>query len=355
MARAVSRLRREAAERLEAEGRYDWAAGETLSAPPDWEEAARNERRMAERYRAWAAANPVTYAPNMYESASRHYKGMPLETVNPVDDTVIMPPPRYDERLQKWTAPKNVFDGNVLGRRRFLFEIDGMSIEGQKALLEPLLKARVIQRVVFSGNKSLHCVIEEEDEPGASPGEAEYKWAWRFMAYKYFGDGRFRDLSLPMKIDNTFKEVVDNRCGHPSRTTRSPFAIRKDEATGWEPAEQKLLYFEGGRHGSLWRRVYRRMKEREGWERERMRRRARQDAYRNLGSGKKTPNEAARRFMGRDMSDGWKHSLLPSAVGSLLACGYTPEEVALVFSPYGRELQVFAAHVCGYLEGRGRK
>ena len=52
---------------------------------------------------------------------------MPLETVNPIDDSVQLPQPHYDAKLGKMVAPKNVYDKNVLSRRRFLFEIDGMA------------------------------------------------------------------------------------------------------------------------------------------------------------------------------------------------------------------------------------
>jgi len=358
MSLTIGESRRQIVERVLAESRYDWAQGAAVIGALDDDEAARNERRMADRYRAWESANLVTYTPSKYQSAFRRYDGMPpvqFETVNPIDDTKEIPEPYYDHKLNKKVYPKNVYDKNVVSRRRFLYEIDGMALEDQKTLLEPLLKAGVIQRVVFSGNKSLHCVIEENDEPNAFPDDEMYKWAWRFMAFKYFKDYRFRDLTLPMKIDNGFEEVVDNRCGHPSRTTRSPFAVRQDESTGGKPVEQKLLYFENVRSNSLWRNVwnnaYRHMKARE----EAYRRRAQREAYRNRDQGKKVPNEAARRFMGGDMSDGWKHASLGSAVASLKACGYSREEVAGIFRPYSKELQIFAMHSFDWFERRDRK
>jgi len=342
-------------ERLRAESRYDWAVGATISFAPDDDEAARNERRMADRYRAWAAGNLVTYAPSKFESAFRQYKDMPFETINPINDTVVLPEAHYDDKLKKWNVPKNVFDKNVINRRRFLYEIDGMALADQRALLEPLLKEHVIQRVVFSGNKSLHCVIEEEDEPDASPDEEMYKWVWRFMAYRYFHDGRFRVMTLPMQIDKSFIAVVDSACGHPSRTTRSPFAMRKDETTGGKSVEQKLLYFEGVRVDSGWRKVFQQMKLREEADRERMRKRSQHYAYQNRDREKKIPNEAARRFMGGDMSDGWKHDNVGSAVASLKACGYSREEVAGIFAQYKRELQVYAMHSYDFFERKDGK
>ena len=349
--------RRQIADRLLAGSHYDWVIGDTITWAPDEEEVARFERRMAERYRTWAASTLITYTPSTFESAFGVYKNknMPYETVNPINDQVELPDPYIDKKRNKWVVPKNVFDKNVLSRRRFLFEIDGMALEDQRSILEPLLKAHIIQRVVFSGNKSLHCVIEEEDEPEASPDDEMYKWAWRFMAFKFFKDYRFKDLSLPMKIDNTYLEVVDNRCGHPSRTTRSPFAMRCDESTGNKPVEQKLLYFEPVRFDSLWRNVWRQVKAREQAERERMQRQARRDAYKNRDREKKVPNEAARRFIGGDNSDGWKHANLGSAVASLMACGYSREEIVRIFEPYKKELQTFAMHAYEYFERRDRK
>jgi len=351
----VAESRRQAMARALAGGGYDWAAGADLAWTPDAEDAAEIERRMVTRYRTWAAANPMTQTPGTFESAFRHYRDMPFETVNPINDTIQLPEPHYDEKLRKWSAPKNVFDRNVLSRRRFLYEIDGLTLEDQRKLLEPLLRRGVVQRVVFSGHKSLHCVIEEADEPEASPDDETYKYAWRFMACKYFNDMRFHDLRLPMRIDPKWQEVVDNRCGHPSRTTRSPFAIRKDEKTGWKPVEQKLLYFQNVRADSGWREAYRRAKADEADEIERARRRAQAAAYRNRDRGRKIPNEAARRFIGGDQSDGWKHANMGSAVASMKACGYSREEVAAVFESYEKELQTFAMNAYDFFERRDRR
>jgi len=352
---AVAESRRQAMARAVAGGGYDWAAGADLAWTPDAEDAAEIGRRMVLRYRTWAAANPMTQTPGKYESAFRRYKDMQFETVNPVDDTIVLPEPHFDARLQKWVSPKNVFDKNVLSRRRFLYEIDGMSLDDQRKLLEPLLRRGVIQRVVFSGCKSLHCIVEEEDEPDASLDDEMYKYAWRYMAFRFFHDLRFQNLRLPMRIDGRCPEVVDNRCGHPSRTTRSPFAVRKDEKTGWKPVEQKLLYFQNVRVFSGWRGAYERAKADEADEIERARRRAQAAAFRCRDRGRKTPNEAARRFIGGDQSDGWKHASLPSAVGSLVACGYGRDEVAGIFRQYKKELQTFAMNAYDYFERRDRR
>ncbi len=54
-----------------------------------------------------------------------------------------------------------------------MFGSDGMARADQRGLLEPLLRQRRIQRVVLSGHKSLHCVIEEADEPDDDESIAE--------------------------------------------------------------------------------------------------------------------------------------------------------------------------------------
>jgi hypothetical protein len=128
--------------------------------------------------------------------------------------------------------------------------------------------------------------------------------------------------------------------------------VRRDEKTGWLPAEQKLLHFQNVRADSGWRDVWAKAKAHEAEGRERARRRARHEAFRNRDMGKKVPNEAARRFMGGDSGDGWKHASLGSAVASLKACGYGRGEVAAIFAPYKKELQVFAMHAYDYFERR---
>jgi hypothetical protein len=329
--------------RLVRGGGFNWEFGEEIAWEVSEADRARFRWEMECRYAGWAEREPVCYTASKYESAVLKPAGVdgmeflkwhPLEVVNPVDVRAALPEAGWDEKRGKARVPKNVYDANVLSRRRFLYEIDGMALADQKALLEPLLRGKVIQRVVYSGNKSLHCVVEETDEPEPSAGEEEYKYAFAWIAYHYFGDKRYQALGLPARADGREREVIDANCGHPSRTTRTPFALRKDEKTGWKAVEQRLLYFEYNRLSSGWREGYERARKRRDAEAARARERARRAGWQNRERGKKTPNEAARRFIGGDMSDGWKHANVESAAASLSACGYSREEAMAIFERY---------------------
>jgi hypothetical protein len=302
------------------------------------------EKQRKEDYIRWANSHAVTYMVDQYSSA---FSGEPvrealppLQTINPVDDTKGLPARVWDKEKKRWRRPKNVNDDNVLTKDAFLFEMDSLDVGVQREMLRELYKIGLIQRVVFSGHRSIHVKIVVEDEPNSLE---EYKIAWRYMARTYFHDKRFFNL---FKIDNTFPEVVDNRCGHPSRGTRTPFAIRCDEKTGNKPVEQKLLYFADIKADVPWRKAYNDIKEKIEYEQEALRRKmlARSKSY---GQGLKvphkiTPNGAALRFMSGDTTDGWKYASLPSAVGSWKRCGFTLDEVLMYMKPYKENLREWA-------------
>jgi len=95
----VGESRRQIVERELSQSRYDWAQNASIIGAQDKDEDVRNEKRMADRYRAWEAANLVTYTPSKYQSAFRRYEGMPLvafETINPINDKIEVPDPYYD-------------------------------------------------------------------------------------------------------------------------------------------------------------------------------------------------------------------------------------------------------------------
>lgn len=94
-------------------------------------------------------------------------------------------------------------DYNVLYLKRFLFECDNKSYAWQ--LHNANVHNNVICRAVFSGGKSIHCIIEL-DEPCQSI--EEYKDIWSFFNSYYF--------------DN----AADKACCNPARLTRTPGAKR---------------------------------------------------------------------------------------------------------------------------------
>lgn len=105
-------------------------------------------------------------------------------------------------------------DHNVASLTRFLFECDKKSYAWQ--LHNANSHNDVICRAVFSGGKSLHCIIEL-DEPCQSI--EEYKDIWSFFNSYYF--------------DNN----ADSACANPARLTRTPGAKRLGT---WVP--QKLVF-----------------------------------------------------------------------------------------------------------------
>jgi hypothetical protein len=53
-----------------------------------------------------------------------------------------------------------------------------------------------------------------------------------------------------------------------------------------------------------------------------------------------------------DHSDGWKFSSLPSAIGSLEACGYSLADVETIMRSYRKELRDWAVKLWKYYNGR---
>ena len=107
-------------------------------------------------------------------------------------------------------------DENCLYHTRFLFEIDSMSLEDQRELIEKVKPLLV--RVVYSGSKSYHCIVEF-DKKYEKECELFYKEIWRTINKNYFDS------------------KCDTQCINPSRLTRTPNVIRKD--TG---KNQELVY-----------------------------------------------------------------------------------------------------------------
>ena len=107
-------------------------------------------------------------------------------------------------------------DSNCIQHTRFLFEMDNVPLQEQISYLRR--NKEYITRCVFSGSKSLHIVLQFDDD-WETTCKDNYKEIWNIL-----------NMLL-------FDKKCDSACSNPSRLTRRPGAIRADTAK-----EQKLLY-----------------------------------------------------------------------------------------------------------------
>jgi hypothetical protein len=107
-------------------------------------------------------------------------------------------------------------DMNCKFHTRFLFEMDKMKLEKQCDFVQTV-KDKLV-RIVYSGSKSLHCIVEF-DPKYENECRWNYKHIWNYINDTYFGGN------------------CDKQCINPSRLTRTPGVIRADTKK-----EQKLLY-----------------------------------------------------------------------------------------------------------------
>ena len=120
------------------------------------------------------------------------------------------------EVLNELKDCRNRTDDNCIQHTRFLFEMDSTSLDEQLTYLNR--NKDIITRCVYSGSKSLHIVIQFDDD-WESTCKDNYKEIWNILN----------------KL--LFDSKCDNACSNPSRLTRRPGAIRADTAK-----EQKLVY-----------------------------------------------------------------------------------------------------------------
>lgn len=104
-------------------------------------------------------------------------------------------------------------DSNVSSRRNFVFEFDNISLQEQKQLVKE--NKDIINRVVFSGSKSLHCRVTINYNPQSNE---EYKYVWHYINNTYFSG------------------LADRACANCSRLTRTPNGVRDNGVI------QKLLF-----------------------------------------------------------------------------------------------------------------
>lgn len=107
-------------------------------------------------------------------------------------------------------------DSNCIQHTRFLFEMDNVPLQEQISYLRR--NKDYITRCVFSGSKSLHIILQFNDD-WETTCEDNYKEIWHIIN------------------QILFDSKCDNACSNPSRLTRRPGAIRNDTKK-----EQKLIY-----------------------------------------------------------------------------------------------------------------
>lgn len=98
-------------------------------------------------------------------------------------------------------------DDCVNSRRNFVFEMDNTPLEEQKKYLKDLIAKKIVNRWVFSGNKSIHMRITVNRDVNDTQ---EYKYIWKKLNAEYF-DGK-----------------ADRACANPARLTRRLNGIRVD-------------------------------------------------------------------------------------------------------------------------------
>jgi len=120
------------------------------------------------------------------------------------------------EVLNELKSLDNRKDSNCLKFTRFLFEFDDRSIKDQVSIIQNAMTKINIRRIVFSGNKSLHTIVELAEDFG----HENYKIVWEYLYDNYF-------------------RGADRATANPARLTRTPNFYRKDTNT------TQLLKYEG--------------------------------------------------------------------------------------------------------------
>lgn len=142
-------------------------------------------------------AEPVHSYSKAYTQFPTDFPNDEFETINPIK-----------ERMER----KNE---NVVSMQNFLFEMDEMDMKEQAIMVKNLVKRGIVNRVVYSGGKSLHCRVTVEDK---IENADEYRFIWKQLNIIYF-NGK-----------------ADPQCSNPARFTRKPEGFRIDKGK-----VQKLL------------------------------------------------------------------------------------------------------------------
>lgn len=140
----------------------------------------------------------------------------PLKTTSFAEEMEIDTRKATKEQLIKRLKTRK--DANVASMRNFIFECDNSTLKEQVERIKFLKSKHVLNRVVFSGNKSLHCRITINEDPEDT---YHYKWLWSRMNDKFFGG------------------LADRACANPARLTRKPNGVRIKNG---KKVVQKLIY-----------------------------------------------------------------------------------------------------------------
>ena len=135
---------------------------------------------------------------NKYKNSDIPFQSYEFEVLNELKDCV------------------NRRDSNCIQHTRFLFEMDSTSLDEQLTYLNR--NKDIITRCVYSGSKSLHIVIQFDDD-WETTCKDNYKEIWHIIN------------------QILFDKKCDIACSNPSRLTRRPNALRHDTNK-----IQKLLY-----------------------------------------------------------------------------------------------------------------
>ena len=201
---------------------------------------------------------------------------------------------------------KTAKDENVEVHCNFIFEIDNEDLKNQKKRAIKLFNDGIINRVVYSGSKSLHCRITIEDMP---ENKEEYKFIWKKLNELYF------------------ESKADRACSNPARLTRMPNANRSNGV------KQERIFLSNTILKFEWRKEYEFEKMIDNYL-------LKQD-YNNENQSNKTPVETllkrnipdeARKLLENNFIDGERHRDIPKAIAFLKKCGFElPELERLVW------------------------
>lgn len=140
----------------------------------------------------------------------------PLKTTSFAEEMGLDTEKAREEQLIKRLKTRK--DSNVASMRNFVFECDDSTLKEQIERASFLIEKKIINRVVFSGNKSLHCRITINEDP---ENLEHYKWIWGKLNDKFFAG------------------IADRACANPSRLTRKPNGVRIKNG---KKILQKLLF-----------------------------------------------------------------------------------------------------------------